>query len=218
LTSCRATIAARLSTATVREASAHPLTAAGTGVRRREKNRRRSISSRHGHAVTPKKPVLLAIIMSAYLLTHLSDQTLLAELAVLVTADRHTTAALLAHLAEVDARALYLPAACSSMHGYCVRVLHLAEDVAFKRIRAARAARRFPRIFSAIADGRLHVSGVVLLAPHLTDDNADELLAAAEHKSKAELEILLARRCPRPDVPTQLEPAPADSPLPAVDR
>ncbi len=156
--------------------------------------------------------------MSAYSLTHLSDQTLLADLAVLVTADRHTTAALLAHIAEVDARALYLPAACSSMHVYCMRVLHLAEDAAFKRIRAARAARRFPQIFGAIADGRLHSSGVVLLAPHLTDDNADELLAAAGHKSKAEIEVLLAQRWPRPDLPTQLEPRPAltGSPLPEV--
>ena len=140
------------------------------------------------------------------------------SLAALVTVDRHTTAALLAHIAEVDARALYLPAACSSMHVYCMRVLHLAEDAAFKRIRAARAARRFPQIFGAIADGRLHASGVVLLAPHLTDDNADELLAAASHLSKAEIEVLLAQRCPRPDVPTLLEPrpAPAGSPLPEV--
>jgi hypothetical protein len=158
-------------------------------------------------------------MMSAYSLTHLSDQALLADLAVLVTADRHTTAALLAHIAEVDARALYLPAACASMHQYCTRVLHLAEDVAFKRIRAARAARRFPQIFGAIADGRLHASGVVLLAPHLTDDNADELLEAAGHKSKAEIEVLLAQRCPRPDVPTKLEPqpAPAGSPMREVD-
>ena len=78
--------------------------------------------------------------MSAYSLSHLSDQALLAKLAVLVTTDRQTTASLLAHIAEVDARKLYLPAACSSMHVYCMRVLHLAEDAAFKRIRAARAA------------------------------------------------------------------------------
>src|SRR5829696_2539826 len=153
---------------------------------------------------------------SAYSLTHLSDQALLADLAVLVTADRQTTAALLAHIAEVDARRLYLPAACSSMHVYCMRVLHLAEDAALKRIRAARAARRFPQIFSAIADGRLHLSGVVLLAPHLADDNAEELLAAAAHKSKAEIEVLLAQRCPRPDVPTRLEPVSAGSPMPAL--
>jgi hypothetical protein len=152
--------------------------------------------------------------MSTYSLTHLSDQVLLADLAVLLAADRHTTAAFLAHIAEVDARGLYLPAACSSMHGYCMRVLHLPEDAAFKRIRAARAARRFPQIFVAIADGRLHLSGVVLLAPHLTDDNADDLLAAACHKSKGEIEVLLAERAPRPDVPTTLVPllGPAGSP------
>ena len=46
-----------------------------------------------------------------YSLSHLSDQALLRDLAALVTRDRATTADLLAHLAEVDARKLYLPAA-----------------------------------------------------------------------------------------------------------
>src|SRR6185503_15951772 len=50
--------------------------------------------------------------MSAYSLTHLSDREVLDHLTALVAADQQTTAALLAHLAEVDARALYLPAAC----------------------------------------------------------------------------------------------------------
>jgi hypothetical protein len=52
------------------------------------------------------------LMMRAYSLSHLSNQALLADLAALVAADRQTTAALLAHIAEVDARALYLPAAC----------------------------------------------------------------------------------------------------------
>jgi 5-methylcytosine-specific restriction endonuclease McrA len=52
---------------------------------------------------------------------------------------------------------------------------------------------------------RLHLSGVVLLAPHLSDDNAEELVAEAVGKSKAEIEVLLAHRAPRPDVPERLE-------------
>ena len=157
--------------------------------------------------------------MSTYSLSHLSDQALLAGLTDLVAADRRTTAALLAHLAEVDARALYLPAACPSMHAYCMRRLHLPEDVAFKRIRAARAARRFPQIFLAVADGRLHLTAVVLLAPHLTVENADELLAAAAHMSKADIDLLLAHRAPRPDLPAKLEPLPPPpgSATPQVD-
>ena len=72
-------------------------------------------------------------------------------------------------------------------------------------IRAARTARRFPVIFSAVADGRLHLSAVVLLTPHLTSANAAELVAAAAHQTKSETQQLLARRFPKPDVPARLE-------------
>jgi hypothetical protein len=141
--------------------------------------------------------------VKSHSLSHLSDQTLLRDLAALVAQDRTTTAALLAHIAEVDARKLYLPAAYPSMYLYCVHELRLSEDAAFKRIQAARAARRFPALFEALADGRLHVSGVCLLAPYLSEATAEELLAAATHKPKSEIEQLLAERFPRPDVPTR---------------
>jgi len=82
--------------------------------------------------------------MSRYSLTHLADHILLRDLGALVALDRATTADLLAHLAEVDARKLYLPAGYPSMHAWCVGELHVSERTAFKRIRAARVARQFP--------------------------------------------------------------------------
>ena len=121
--------------------------------------------------------------MCSYSLTHVGDRDLLQGLVSLVARDRATTAELLAHIAEVDARRLYLPAAYPSMHLYCVHELHLSEDSALKRIQAARAARDFPVLFEAVAAGRLHPSGVVLLAPHLTAENVDGLVAAATHRS-----------------------------------
>lgn len=156
--------------------------------------------------------------MHAYTLSHLADHVLLADLSALVAADRQTTAKLLAHIAEVDARGLYLPAACSSMFAYCLRVLHFSEDTAYKRIRAARSARRFPRIFDLIADGRLHLTAVVLLAPHLTDDNIDEVLASAIHRSKADIEILVARLATQPDLPAAILPLPAPSDSPSLPQ
>jgi len=42
--------------------------------------------------------------------------------------------------------------------------------------------RRFPLIFQALAEGRIHLTGVSLLAPRLTEENAEELLASAFHK------------------------------------
>ena len=114
--------------------------------------------------------------MSTYSLSHLSDRALLRDLRALVSQDRATTAALLAHLAEVDARKLYLPAAYPSMFAYCVEELRFSEDAACKRIRVARAARQFPVIFPALADGRLHLTSVLMLAPYLTPENAAGLL------------------------------------------
>ena len=140
--------------------------------------------------------------MATYTLSHLSDLVLLRDLKHLVARDRTITAALLAHIAEVDSRKLYLPAAYPSMHAYCVGELHLSEDAAFKRIRAGRAARQFPAIYDAVAQGRLHLSAVVLLVPYLSPETADELLVAAEHKTRAEIEVLLAERFPRPELAT----------------
>lgn len=137
-------------------------------------------------------------------LSHLADHVLLRDLRSLVARDRTTTAELLAHLAEADERRLYLPAALPSMYLYCVHELHMSEDAALKRIQVARVARRFPAILSAIADGRLHLTAVGLLAPYLTPENADELLEDAAHKTKNEIGTLLAKRFPRPDVPTSI--------------
>src|SRR5437867_5224457 len=150
--------------------------------------------------------------MQRYSLAHLSDPDLLRGLAALVAQDRVTTAALLAHIAEVDARRLYLPAAHPSMYAYCVQELHLSEASAYKRIQAARAARKFPLIFEALAEGRLHLSAVVLLAPYLSPENVESLLAGAALKTKAEIEVLLARRFPRAEALGLVQALPA-SPL-----
>src|SRR5437867_10744908 len=98
--------------------------------------------------------------MHAYSLTHLSDPDLSQSLKAVIANDRSSTAVVLAHIAEFDARKLYVPAAYPSMFRYCVHELHLSEDAAYKRIQAARAARRFLVIFEAVADGRLHLTAV----------------------------------------------------------
>ena len=123
--------------------------------------------------------------MSRYTLTHLTDQSLLRELKSLVAQDRATTALLVAHVGEVDARRLYAPAGYPSMFEYCVQELHFSEDMAYKRIQVARLARQFPGIHGMLADGRLHLSAILTLSVHLTPDNARELLDCATHKTRA---------------------------------
>ncbi len=128
----------------------------------------------------------------------LSDRALLRAVAALITRDRATTAELLDHLAEVDARRLYLASGHPSMFAYCTEALHMSESSASKRIRAARAARAYPGLLAAISDGRLHLSAVCVLAPHLRTDNVDELIEAATHLRRDQVEAWLAVRSAPP--------------------
>lgn len=151
--------------------------------------------------------------MNPYSLTHRGDAALLRGLAALVVRDRATTARLLAHIAEVDARRLYLPAGYASMHVYCVDVLSLSDDAAYKRIQAARAARDFPALFAAVEAGDLNLTSICLIAPHLSAAHADELIAAASRQPNTRIREWLARRFPgaaaAPGVPNRLRPLPA---------
>jgi hypothetical protein len=125
------------------------------------------------------------------------------------------TAELLAHLAEVDARGIYRERACSSLYTYCVYELRLSEDEAQRRARAARTARTFPVVFEMLAEGAIHLTGLLLLAPYLTAENHAELLARARFRTKREIERLVAEVAPRPDVPARIEPL---GPRPAAGR
>ena len=58
--------------------------------------------------------------------------------------------------------------ASPSMFAYCTEVLHLSEAEAYFRIAAARASRKHPVLLSMLADGRLHLTAIAKLAPHLT--------------------------------------------------
>jgi hypothetical protein len=122
----------------------------------------------------------------------------------LVSSERRTLAALLAHLVEVEDRRLHLAIGCSSLFEYCRRQLALSEGEAFRRMTAARLARRLPVIFALIASGDLHLTALCLLRDHLTEANHRELFEQAPGKSKREVEELVARLAPRPDVPSLL--------------
>src|SRR5918996_2711801 len=101
----------------------------------------------------------------------LSNHDLLAQVKRLAERERAATAALIAHLAELDARRLYLAEGCASLFTYCTQVLHLSEHAAYGRIEAARAVRRFPMILDLVHSGAVTLTAVRLVAPHLTDAN-----------------------------------------------
>ena len=143
--------------------------------------------------------------------SHLTDDALVAEVKRFAGGEREATARLIAHLAELDARGLYAKVGFSSMFTYCCGVLRLSEDAAYNRIETARAAYKFPVILARLADGSLNVTTVRLLARRLTPENHGALLAAASGRSKREVEELVARHYPQPDVPSSVRKLPTRS-------
>ncbi len=144
-------------------------------------------------------------------LKSMSDDELLRRLADLLRQSRRVEADLVAHIAEVDERRLYAREASPSMFAYCTEVLRLSEAEAYLRIAAARASREHPVLLAMLADGRLHLTAIAKVAPHLTRDNRDNrdtLLARAAHRSKREIEELVAELAPRPDAPSLMRKLP----------
>jgi hypothetical protein len=138
--------------------------------------------------------------MSNHTPSHLTNTELTEALARLAHSGRETTVSLVTHLAEFEARDLHLAAGFDSLFAYCTEVLRLSEHEAYHRILAARTARKYPRILRMLGDGTLNLTTVRLVAPHLTDESADGLLGAAAGRSKRQVEELVARHAPRPDV------------------
>jgi hypothetical protein len=139
-------------------------------------------------------------------LEHVSDDELLAGTRCLVGRSNQLLAELLVHLGEVEARGLHRTRACSSLYTYCIYELRFSEDEAFRRAAAARLVRRFPPLLDAVASGELHLTGLLMLGPHLTEANLVEVLARAKHRTKRELARLVRILDPLPTVPARIDP------------
>jgi 5-methylcytosine-specific restriction endonuclease McrA len=102
-------------------------------------------------------------------------------------------ARLVVYLAEIEHRRLHVVAGFPSMFDFGVKELRLSEGEAFRRLVAARLARRFPVVHALIASGEVHLSSLALLRPHLTKQNHVELLDAVRGKSKRGVAFVIER-------------------------
>jgi hypothetical protein len=89
---------------------------------------------------------------------------------------------------------------------FCIYELRFSEDKAYPRVAAARLVRRFPLLRDAIATGELHLTGLLMLGPHLTEQNLFEVLDPAKHRTKKEIVRLVRLLDPLLDVPSRIEP------------
>jgi len=136
----------------------------------------------------------------SYVHPHRNGDNLLRAAASHAKQERDGRDLLVIDIAEIDARRIYREAGFPSIISYCVEELGLSRKAALHRIHVARIAWRLPAILAALAEGRLNLTAVSLLARHVTEDNVDDLVRTAEKKTKEDLRRFLMERFPRQDL------------------
>ena len=109
------------------------------------------------HLTTANRPAITSTVGA------LSDRELLRETRNLVRHERHLQGAVIDHLAEIQARGLYLARGFSSLFDYAVRELGYSDAAAARRIGAMRLCADAPQAREGLRDGSLTLSAAAEL-------------------------------------------------------
>ena len=109
------------------------------------------------HLTTATRPPITSTVGA------LSDRELLRETRNLVRHERHLQGAVIDHLAEIEARGLYLQRGFSSLFDYAVRELGYSDAAAARRIGAMRLCTDQPDAREGLRDGSLTLSAAAEL-------------------------------------------------------
>ena len=109
------------------------------------------------HLTTATRPPITSTVGA------LSDRELLRETRNLIRHERHLQGAVIDHLAEIEARGLYLERGFSSLFDYAVRELGYSDAAAARRIGAMRLCADQPDAREGLRDGSLTLSAAAEL-------------------------------------------------------
>jgi len=152
-------------------------------------------------------------------LEKLSDEALFGRVDALARTERVSLVDLLYHLGELDSRPACQKKGFSSLFAYLTRHLGYAESDAIRRVRAARAARKYPSILRLLAEGELNLVGIAMIQPLLTSENHESLIRKVRRRSTREVERLVAELSPPAAGPRdriRALPAPLSAPMRAA--
>ncbi len=115
-----------------------------------------------------------------------------AKLLRLRSSEREIVSEIISCLSEVDRRRVYREWGYPSLFEYCIRRLGYSESAAFRRIAVARSVQKFPQILEHLKSGRINLTAASLIAPHLTSDNAPELIENVAGKTQNQVKEIVA--------------------------
>lgn len=123
---------------------------------------------------------------------------------------RESITRLLHHLAEVQRRRLFARVGCGSLFDYCVRVLHMSQGEAARRVNASRALTAFPQREEKIVSGTLTVTAISQAqvffkserkaANPIPKERKQEILMQLENQSTRTAEKILLGHSSQPEI------------------
>lgn len=125
------------------------------------------------------------------MLSKLTDNHLIHHFSASVQKEREMISDVIAHIAEIDKRSLYAKEGYSSLFNYLREKFHYSESSAYRRIQGAKIMFLFPEILGLLEEGRVTLSTLNLIEPHLTKENVKGIVDQVIGKSKREVESLL---------------------------
>jgi len=136
----------------------------------------------------------------------LSDRKLLSDLENLNHREHKLKTLVLLYLAEIDKRQLYLPMGYGSLFDFCTMHLGYTRATAGRRIRAARAASKYPEALDMLRSGGINITTLSMISDVLDRDNYVAMLAEIRNKSTRYVEMLVSRHRPVPVIRDTVRP------------
>ncbi len=140
-------------------------------------------------------------------LANLDDMALWLQTKAAAEQEKQCCAAVIAHIAELKKRKLFLLYACKSIFDYCCTVLGYSESKSYLRCQVAGACIRHPELLEDLAAGAISLCVAGKLASRLSEENKEQLLPACHGKTKHQAEVIIAAH-----LPESVKDSPANKP------
>ncbi len=120
--------------------------------------------------------------------------------------ERKEQALFMKKLAEVDQRRLWAKMAYRSLYDFCLKELGLSESSAAKRIQVCRVIQKFSFVLELLESNKMTLTNIAVLAPCLTEANAEELFHEAQGLGRYRVEEIKCRFVPKPEPRDSITP------------
>ncbi len=127
---------------------------------------------------------------------HLKNEELLSGIVVWVRREKESTSKVLEYLSEIDRRRLWQSEAYSSLYDFCVRYLNYSEGEANRRIQACRVSERVQELKPLLKNNELSLTALSTIAPHITKENAKEIIPRIINQPVREVEKVILEMFP----------------------